>query len=281
MAGVSIGMLIGYSIGGLIATNYGWRHAFFVAGIPGIFLSLLILFTVREPPRSNISKTSEQIPPLFTTLKFIKTQRSLVHLIILLILQVTTTSAATIWATSYLVRFHDMPIRDAGIALAIGLGIFSFVGTITGGAVADHMGKSNVKWQIWVPMMSLLAGAILWSAMLLATTRFSTIAFLWGYAFFIFVMLGPVYSMVVSLVGPRMRGTSMAFALLLANGIGNSVGPQIVGYISDLLLPFSGTASLRYALFVPVLINLWGVWHCIVASRSIEADLSRIEQLAP
>ena len=34
--GISIGSLLGMALGGIIAANWGWRVAFFVAGAPGL-----------------------------------------------------------------------------------------------------------------------------------------------------------------------------------------------------------------------------------------------------
>lgn len=51
--GIYIGILVGYTLGGWIDANYGWRMAFFAMGIPGIIYALLILFTVKEPPRGG------------------------------------------------------------------------------------------------------------------------------------------------------------------------------------------------------------------------------------
>ena len=49
--GISLGILIGFILGGAIAAKYGWRMAFFVAGVPGLVLALLLMFTVAEPRR--------------------------------------------------------------------------------------------------------------------------------------------------------------------------------------------------------------------------------------
>jgi len=51
--GINIGVLIGFLVGGVIDQLYGWRMAFFVVGIPGVILGLLMFFTVKEPARSQ------------------------------------------------------------------------------------------------------------------------------------------------------------------------------------------------------------------------------------
>src|ERR1700722_1876586 len=40
--GTPVGSLLGLSLGGLIASAYGWRTAFLLAGIPGLLLAVLV-----------------------------------------------------------------------------------------------------------------------------------------------------------------------------------------------------------------------------------------------
>ena len=49
--GSNVGMLVGLSIGGIIAEHFGWRAAFFLVGAPGILMAVIVKMTVREPPR--------------------------------------------------------------------------------------------------------------------------------------------------------------------------------------------------------------------------------------
>lgn len=49
--GISIGILLGFLIGGCIDRYFGWRTAFFVVGFPGIIFALIFHFTVKEPLR--------------------------------------------------------------------------------------------------------------------------------------------------------------------------------------------------------------------------------------
>src|SRR4029077_6575595 len=50
MMGLPIGLALSYLVSSQIAANYGWRQAFFVAGIPGLLCALGAL-VLREPAR--------------------------------------------------------------------------------------------------------------------------------------------------------------------------------------------------------------------------------------
>src|SRR5436190_7034700 len=51
-AAIPIGSALGYVVGGLVDHYFGWRPAFFVAGVPGILLAALAL-RLHEPARGG------------------------------------------------------------------------------------------------------------------------------------------------------------------------------------------------------------------------------------
>src|SRR2546427_7954808 len=51
-AAIPIGSALGYIVGGLVDRYFGWRQAFFVAGIPGLILAALAL-RLYDPPRRS------------------------------------------------------------------------------------------------------------------------------------------------------------------------------------------------------------------------------------
>lgn len=273
MMGVTLGMLGGYAVIGVIAAAYGWRAAFFVAGIPGVLLAILLFFTVREPQRDIAKPSHSGAPALRTTLGFIRNQKALVHVIAALVLISASVTAAYVWTTSYLMRFHGISIREVGVILALSFGVFGSIGTTVGGIVADRMGHGNSRWRIRVPAITLLLSTILWIAILITTSKPVVVFLLCVWAIFSAAWVGPIYGLIVSLVVPRMRGTAMSLSTILANLIGAALGPQIIGFISDHISPIMGNESLRYALLVPLFFNLWAIWHCLSAMRTVESDL--------
>src|SRR4029079_589805 len=49
-----LGIFFGYFVGGWVGEYYGWRAAFWVAGLPGLGIALLVRFTVDEPVRGAV-----------------------------------------------------------------------------------------------------------------------------------------------------------------------------------------------------------------------------------
>jgi hypothetical protein len=68
--------------------------------------------------------------------------------------------------------------------------------------------------------------------------------------------------------------------LFIQTLIGNGLGPSVTGLISDRLAPAFQTDSLRYALVVIGVVNLWAAIHYMVGARSLRSDLELSEKLA-
>ena len=61
--GIYFGILLGYIGGGLLDEYVGWRYALMILGLPGIIYALVLLFTVKEPPRGlSDNKVDEEAP---------------------------------------------------------------------------------------------------------------------------------------------------------------------------------------------------------------------------
>lgn len=59
--GISIGILLGFLIGGWVNQYLGWRMTFLVVGVPGILLALILRFTLKEPPRGLSEKGTDAV----------------------------------------------------------------------------------------------------------------------------------------------------------------------------------------------------------------------------
>ena len=78
--GTYLGVFLGYFIGGYINQHYGWRMAFYVAGLPGIALAAVLWLTISEPKRGAMAETFTP-EPIGPTLGFLASQRTFVILL--------------------------------------------------------------------------------------------------------------------------------------------------------------------------------------------------------
>lgn len=276
--GISTGIMLAYLAGGWVVQNIGWRAAFFIVGVPGLLLAVVVRFTLTEPRRgaSENRRDSGAHPPVLTVFKFLLARRSFVHMAVAAGLSAFAGYAVVIFFPTFLKRSFDMDMVTIGIWLGWILGIAGGIGFFGGGFLADHFGRSKRRDALW-----------LIAAMMLVTAAFEVAVFLapsaaWTLMIFIVpaatanIYLAPVLAQTQGLVALRMRGVASALMLLILNMIGLGLGPLAAGYVSDLLVPHFANESMRYSLLIICAVVLpWAAWHYYLAGKSIDDDLAR------
>jgi hypothetical protein len=84
---------------------------------------------------------------------------------------------------------------------------------------------------------------------------------------------GPSFALMQRLVADEMRATTLAVVMLLVNLIGMGLGPQLVGILSDYLMPLVGADSLRYSMLLMSVVALWSAYHFWRVGESVSEDL--------
>jgi predicted MFS family arabinose efflux permease len=255
-AGIYLGMLIGFAMGGYLSQRIGWRRAFMVVGAPGVVFSLLFYATVREPRRgATDSSQAEESHTFWGVVKLLFSSRTFVHLAIATSLLVFCIYGMSNWASSFLARLHGMKTAQIGVALGLAFGIGGGIGSFGGGWLTDRFGKNDKSWYLRIPGFAILL-SILFESIALFTpyTGLSVIAF--GCVAALHSMyLGPSLSVAHSLVPASMRALTSAVLFFCLNLIGLGLGPPVVGAIADKLKPALGVESLRWAMSAVMLVS--------------------------
>lgn len=284
--GIPVGSMIGNAVGGWGAEAIGWRYTFFLVGAPGVLVALLLLMTLREPPRGLSEKIQpvktdvDKAPSMKEVFKFLWAKRSFRHIGFAAGLHAFVGYGAGTWNAPFLIRSHEMPITEVGGWLAVISGIGA-IGTFGGGFLGDVLSKryDDRRWYLWVSGISTVV-----------MVPFQFVAYLYGGLWAVipclFVVsilggmyLGPSFAMTQGLVSLRMRAVASALLLFMLNIIGMGLGPYVVGIFSDLLEPSYGISSLRYALCLAVLANLWATVHYFLGAAVLRQDLEETEAM--
>lgn len=279
--GISFGILAGFLIGGFVYEAYGWRTAFFVAGIPGLLLAIIVRFTLNEPSRgmSEQREATEEAPSIKEILSFLKKQKSAQHLLIGGALICIVANGWLAMIAPYLIRNFDISVKEAGIALAILIGVFGGGGSIFFGLICDRLSRKSLTWR---PRMIMIATAI--------SIPFQ-VAFLFSdniwtaYAFYVvpstlgLLYASLSYTAMIELFALRMRAFAAALMLFCLTLIGIGGGPVIVGVLSDYFKgTYSDAESLRYGLLIVLAFAAWALIHLRLAERNYLADVERAKQ---
>ena len=278
--GISLGIMIAYLAGGWVAQNIGWREAFFMVGLPGLLLALVVRFTIQEPPRgmSEGKIDSGHRPGVVTVARHLLNRKSFIHLAIGSGLASFGGYAVISFFPSFMIRTHGMSLAEVGLYLGLILGIAGGLGFAGGGYVADKVATRQRKYSLWlVSVATMFAWLFVFPIYLLDNAYWVLAAFVMP-AIFSNFYLATTFAQVQGLVGLRMRAVASALLLFLLNIIGLGLGPMSTGILSDLLRESFGDDSLRYSLLIiGAVIGPWSAWHYFVAGRHIEADLDRVD----
>ena len=271
-----VASLIGFTLGGWLNDHYGWRVTFFLLGIPGLLVAVLVKATIADTRTHAISQHTCQVlqPSMLDVLRCLSGQTSLRHLSTAIVLLYTFGLGLSPWYAAFMVRSHGMGTSDLGIWLGLVFGISGVVGVALGGYLATRRFATSERRQMrWnaLAVASLAPCHLLF--LLLAEKHVVLIALIPVVAVFNFV-LGPTFALLQRLVADEMRATTLSVVMLMANLIGMGLGPQVVGVISDFLAPHLGGDSLRYAMLIVSLVSLWSAYHFWQAGRTVEEDLS-------
>ena len=277
--GAPAGILMGSVLGGVISDHMGWRAAFFVLGIPGLLLAVLVWGFVREPERGHAdglaTSVSEETPTLIETAQHIWCTPGMRNLYLGSTLGSLVGYGVTSWVPSFLVRTHDLTMTEVGLLMAAGAGFLGISGTLAGGYLYDRFAReSHLKAIRAIAIMQALAVPFAITFYLSESLVLGLIAFAYP-AFAAGMFLGPDRALSQSLARLRMRSVAAAISMLVINLVGLGIGAQSVGVLSDLLAPRFGDASLGYAMAGVSLILLWSSLHFYLCGGTVDRDIER------
>jgi len=275
--GIPIGGAIGTLAGGWIGEYYGWRMAFLLVGLPGILLSFVVYFTIREPLRGSVKPViNKPVEPAFTlveTMRFMASLRSFRHLSFAGALHAFVGYGVGLFMPAYFMRIHGYGLAETSSYLFL-IGLTGILGTYLGGYLGDRFGQKDKRWYMLFPGVATFLSVPF--AFLFYTTDVPWLALLFAIPGAILgpMYLGPTFGMTQTLVPPKMRATASAILLFVLNLIGLGLGPVFAGALSDYLTADYGVEAIRYALLIlAVAGNIWAALHYYLASRTIQNDM--------
>lgn len=274
-AGLNVGLLIAFAGGGWMEQHFGWRNAFLAAGVPGLVIAMLFIFTVPEPRRGHVEQIEDSGPAhsLGEAVRHMWRRRSIRFIALGCALSSFGGYAGTTFISGFLIGNHHLTAQQTGWIVACLFGIVGGGGTFFSGIVADWLGARDVRWNMNVVVIAILLALPFFPFYFLSQNLGVTLACAIPPTLIGAAYLAPSYAMVQSLVPLRMRTQAAAILLFVLNIIGFGTGPYLVGLESDLLHPVLGAESIRWALLSTALTWLVAAWCFWMAGRTLKDDL--------
>lgn len=233
----------------LVGGVHPWQAAFILVSLPG-WLCFALMLSVREPPRSSLgqSKPAVAAPSFRMVLRFLGEQRRTVGAIYVgFSLLAAAQFAMGAWAPTLFIRNYGWTASEIGYVYGIYYMTLGTLGVVAGGMLSDWLVRrgfrdANLRAGViaascalpFVVAFPLMPNGQLAACLLAPATFFSTMPFGAGTA-------------ALPLITPnRMRAQIVALYLLVANLLGQALGPTFVASLTDYL--FHDTIALRWSL---------------------------------
>lgn len=274
--GGAAGGTLGLALVGVVADHYGWRVAFFVMGLPGVLLALIVLVTLRDPPRGRFQNTSETFETDITWYQAISqvlSRRTMLHVFIAYGIGTFGGAGLSAWFGAFFMRSHGMTLSEVGALLGGVVGLCTIVGVMLGAAFGPKAVGRDRRWELWWPGIACLAIVPTWMLTLYLDNLYVVCAML-GITIIInasFVAL--VLTSIQSVLPAHLRGMGMAAIMFATNLVGAGAGPLLIGLLSDALAPTMGAESLRYAMIISVTVIGWAAIHFFIGAKHLKREL--------
>jgi len=271
-AAIPAGTALGYALGGTIGSAFGWRTAFFAAGIHGAALALTLL-CLAEPKRgaSDAVGAGPATPlALGASLRALCARPSYLYNTAAQVLYTFAMGGLATWMPTYYVRERGLSLGTASTTFGLLLLIGGFAGTILGGQLTDRLGARlrGVQFAIsgWGLALSLLftAGAVLAPAPLVFwPCTFLTLLLL-------FLNIGPLNAAMANVLPSDLRARGFALTTMAIHLLGDAASPWLIGVVSDyvgLTAPILGAGCLLAVAGILLLMGRAALERDIAAAR--------------
>jgi ACS family hexuronate transporter-like MFS transporter len=211
----------------MFAQAFGWRHAFFIAGAPGLALAVLLAWLIREPRAASEATDTRA----FTAAAFraVLADRNIVLCAILSILMVSYLVVCWAFMPLYLTRVRGYDASTMGWLMG-SLGIAATVASFVIPAVSDRIGRRGVM--IAMPLI----------AVILPLGALYYMGSVWGLAATFVVgwlVTGVLPLFMATVPSESVAAQNIASALGICMGAGELIGgvlsPLIAGYAADVV----------------------------------------------
>ena len=159
IAGLGVGSALG-GLGGWLAERQGWSYAFTLFGIGGMVYAVMLIFTLRDAPRTIPAAAEPPQASMREALTSLLGNGSF-RLILLCWGIIGIAGWAVIgWMPTYLHERFQLSESAAGIMATSYPQIAGLLGLLIGGAWADRWSRSNERARIHVAVIGLCSAAV-------------------------------------------------------------------------------------------------------------------------
>jgi MFS family permease len=224
-----LGSALGYLTGAIFGGALGWRHVFWICGLPGVILAGLVYLKVKD---ARPAPAAKERPPLSQYLKLLG-NKPFLFICLAQAMATFTLGGLAAWMPTYLHRYFNLSVARAGILFGLITITAGAAGTLLGGAAADRLLCKTDKAYFTTSLFSFACALPCGAAALAAGNFTAAAAALWCAVFFIFLQTGPLQAAIVACTDIKIRSMAFALNIFIIHALGDALSPAVIGRLSD------------------------------------------------
>lgn len=272
---IPVGSAMGYLLGGVFEQAFGWRAAFWIVGIPGLWLAWTVgrlSDVVRGGHGATLPPERTRTPRLADYRELLKTSSYVVNCLAMTGLTFAVGGLAA-WVPTYLVRVRGMGLADANLVFGILTLVSGIGGTMVGGWLGDRLLPRFPAAYFLVSGVGLALSVPCAAAVILLDNRIGVLASLFLAEVFIFLNTGPLNAIIANVSRSKVRATAYAMNIFAIHALGDAISPTIVGMVSD-------RVGLAAAFWIAPAALALAAFFCFWGMRTYAADVARTQTAA-
>ena len=216
-----------------------WRHMFFVAGVPGFLVALLVAL-LPEPPRGSGDDSEpgrhghhghRGAGSLGDYVRLLKTP-TLLLIILAQAFAVVILVPLVHFGKKYLESARDLSEKQASYAM-LGVLVSGIVGNVLSGLIGDRLARRTKGAYALLAGVGYLTSL---AALYVGFTNHTKWVFLSGIfagSFCLFLCMPAVNTQIANVTSPKQRGAAWALAVFILHLLGDTSAPPIFGKVSS------------------------------------------------
>jgi MFS transporter, Spinster family, sphingosine-1-phosphate transporter len=263
---IPVGSALGYLLGGVMGEHFGWRSAFFVAGVPGVLIGIATFF-MKEPARGagDGVRTAERTFEPRQLLGLLK-NRTYVMTTFGFSAMTFALGGMAYWMPKYFNQVKGLPLDTANMWFGGMTVVSGLVGTFLGGWAGDWLLKRTPRAYLLVSGIGMIV-AVPATLVGLYATQPAVYMPAWFFAELgVFLNTGPANAVFVNVVVPEIRATAIALSIFVYHLLGDATSPWLIGKVSD------ATGNLGLALSLTSAAMLLSGILYLIGSRTLPED---------
>jgi len=261
-AGIFFGIGLSFLLGGTVSLLYDWRTAMIAGGIPGIILTPLVLFYIRESDQKNKKTERSEIRKTAVQIAFLLKKRTvMLHLAGFSALACTGYTMLAFFGTV----MTDLFQRPA-LVPHYGWFLFGVSGTvILSGILADHLAKADPARRFRMGIVAAVGGLPFYIPALLVNNPVTAFILLGCGVLVASSYNGVAAALIQYFVKSGMRSLAGGLYLFVISIAGFGIGPPFAGWLIDSF--YSGPLAISYALITVFSICSLVATICFIAAE--------------